>query len=1271
MTLEHAGHRWSVTWIRRIVIFMIFASVLAAPVQAAEQWSQYAKIGLGSNEDLGTFSSPAGVAIDKWGNMYVADNVNHRIQKLTVATGVWSEWKKKGGGYGSGLGEFSNPSGVAVDSNDNVYVADSSNHRIQKLDSSTSVWSEWKKIDGGSGNGLGEFNDPKGVAVDNSGNVYVADSHNHRIQKLTVSSGVWSEWKKNGGGSGNGLGEFNDPKGVAVDESGNLYVADSRNHRIQKLTASTGTWSEWKKSGGGLGNGLGEFDQPFGVSLDRNRNLYVTDYNNHRIQKLDLSTGVWSEWKKSGGGSGSGLGEFYYPKGVTVDVNGNVYVVDSQNHRIQRLSTAEGQWSEWGYRGAVKGEGLGEFAYPNAVAVDKYKNVYVADFGNHRIQKREAATGVWTEWKKNGGGYGSAPGEFDGPADVAVDEDGNVYVADFYNHRIQKLDASTGVWSEWKKSGGGSGNGPGEFNYPSGVAVDHNKNVYVADYGNDRIQKLEVATGIWSEWKKNGGGAGSALGEFNKPSGIEVGNDGNVYVADMSNHRIQKLDSATGVWSEWKKNGGGSGSGLGEFNEPYSVAVDNRGNVYVADSMNNRIQKWNAAKNAWSEWTKSGGGSGSGLGEFREPLGVAVNDDYLYVAETSNHRIQILKMTITPPGTPTAVKAEVRKGESQATISFTLPDNDGGSDITGYTVTSSPEGLTASGTGSPITVTGLTYGTAYTFTVVATNRAGNSVASASSNSVTPTQLNDPVTVPGTPTAVMAEVRKGESQATIRFTPPDNDGGSAITGYTVTSSPEGLTASGTGSPITVTGLTYGTAYTFTVVATNRAGSSMASNASNAVIPVYFSSHPSKSGSSTSSKSDLTDAVILVNGKSEIAGTVKVANINSRSVITIAVDRKKLENQLAMEGQHAVVTIPVKDKSDVVIGELNGRMIKNMEEKQAVLEITTDRASYTLPAQQINIGAISDQVGKSIALEDIKVQIEIAIPTADIQKVVENMAAQGAFTLVAPPINFSVRAMNGDKSIEVSKFNVYVERTLAIPGDVDPNKITTGVVVDPDGSSTHVPTKVVAMHGSYYAVIKSLTNSTYSLVWHPIEFNDVANHWAKHAVNDMGSRMVIDGTGDGMFSPDREITRAEFAAILVRGLGLRLEKGSVPFSDVSNSDWYSNAVKTAYAYNLISGFEDGTFHPSDKITREQAMAMIAKAMKTTGLGSELPTPASQAVLTSFHDANRVAEWAKDSMIECLNVGIISGRNSTEVAPQSYITRAEVAAMMERLLQKSGLI
>ncbi|TFC82766.1 hypothetical protein E3O67_16040 [Cryobacterium sp. TMT3-29-2] len=221
------------------------------------------------------------------------------------------------------------------------------------------------------------------------------------------------------------------------------------------------------------------------------------------------------------------------------------------------------------------------------------------------------------------------------------------------------------------------------------------------------------------------------------------------------------------------------------------------------------------------------------------PYGVAVNatTNTVYVTNFASNTVSVIAPSVLVPGVPSGVLATA--GNGQATVTFTPPASDGGSAITGYTVTATDTttpgngGQTVSGTGSPIVVTGLTNGDSYTFTVTATNAVGTGAASAASSPATP------ATVPGVPTGVLATA--GNGQATVTFTPPASDGGSAITGYTVTATDTttpgngGQTVSGTGSPIVVTGLTNGDSYTFTVTATNAVGTGAASAASSPVTP----------------------------------------------------------------------------------------------------------------------------------------------------------------------------------------------------------------------------------------------------------------------------------------------------------------------------------------------------------------------------------------------------------------------------------------------------
>jgi N-acetylneuraminic acid mutarotase/transcription elongation GreA/GreB family factor len=412
-------------------------------------------------------------------------------------------------------------------------------------------------------------------------------------------------------------------------------------------------------------------------------------------------------------------------------------------------------------------------------------------------------------------------------------------------------------------------------------------------------------------------------------------------------------------------------------------------------------------------------------------------------------------------------------------------------------------------------------------------------------------------------------------------------------------------------------------------------------------------------------------VLVNGKVENAGTVTTGQAAGRMTASVAVDAQKLEQRLAETGNGALITIPVNVAAQVATGELNGQMVKNMESKQAVVEVRTNQAAYTLPARQINIDAISQQVGSDVELQDIKVRIEISEPVEETVQLVRQAASSGNFTLVVPAVEFSVRASYGDLTVEVDRFNSFVERTIAIPDGVDPSRITTGVVVEPNGTTRHVPTKVIQAEGKYFAKINSLTNSTYSVVWHPLEFADAVEHWAQEAVNDMGSRMVVGGFEDGTFKPDEKMTRAEFASIVVRGLGLKLEKGKVSFSDVQSSEWYADAVATAADYGLINGYADGAFRPQDNITREQAMTILAKAMAISGLKERLIASGAGETANAFVDADSIAEWAKAGVSETVEAGIVSGRVGNVLDPKADVSRAEVSVMVRNLLQKSGLI
>lgn len=564
----------------------------------------------------------------------------------------------------------------------------------------------------------------------------------------------------------------------------------------------------------------------------------------------------------------------------------------------------------------------------------------------------------------------------------------------------------------------------------------------------------------------------------------------------------------------------------------------------------------------------------------------------------------------------------------------------------------------------------LVNGTPYQFEVRALSDGTTFIGSSAKITATP------LGVPGVPTNVTAA--SGDGQATVTFQEPADHGDSPITGYTVTSSPGGITANSTGTSITVTGLTNGTSYTFIVNAMNSLGEGNDSDRSNAVTPEAPGSQSGggsgggKGGNTPNTHAQTENSTVIVNGVAKAAGTSQITtDTDGKRTTTVTVDSEKLKELLSSEKSGVTVTIPVKNGSAAAKGILTGEMVKNMENKEAVLVIQTDRASYTLPASQINIDKVSEQLGKDVSLSEIAVTITVSEPAGTMSKVIENAAKQGGFSVVAPSVDFTISGTYKGSTVNVSSFNTYVDRLVAIPAGIDPEKITTGVVVTSKGSTYHVPTQVVVINGVYYAKINSLTNSTYSVIWNPIEFDDVAKHWSKSSVNNMGSRMVVNGVGGGNYDPNRSITRAEFAAIIVRALGLAPGSGTNSFSDVASSAWYSGYIETASSYGIIKGYDNGKFGPQDTISREQAMAMLARAMKITGLETALTTEDVNQLTAAYTDGASISAYAKQASAACLKSGIVAGRSNSTIAPKSNVTRAEVAAMMERLLQKSDLI
>jgi sugar lactone lactonase YvrE len=692
-------------------------------------------------------SNAKGVYVDSNGNIFVADFNNHRIQKWTPGA-IEGITVAGGNGQGSSDNQLSNPSDVYVDNNGNIFVADASNNRIQKW---TPGASAGITVAGGNGQGsaANQLNYPSSVYIDSDRNIFVADANNNRIQKWTpvATQGATVATVAGGNGIGSAANQLSNPFSVYVDSNGNIFVADAANHRIQKWTSGA-TEGITVVGGNGQGSAANQLNYPSSVYVDSDGNIFVADGQNYRIQKwtpgatqgitvvggypLDVfvdsngnvfvADGLNSRVQKvqyqpqivipagqtSGTTSFSTLNDLKFednetivleisaitnanvsptqqalnltiidddtvpnvslslsnstlfedktsiqltvslsnPSGKNVSANlnfsgtailGTDYTVDKQtvnfvpgnsvetvtmsainDNLVEILKSIQIQ---------VSGGTNISTPYPSITAYLSSEDKPTASFSFDKTSIIEAGgvasltatlsaptsqdvtiilkpTGTATyqvdyeasfagkgeaKTVAGGNGVGSDPNQFYSPYSVYVDINGNIFVADLQNHRIQKWTpgATQGITVA---GGNGYGSAANQLYFPNSVYVDRNGNIFVADGNNHRIQKWTpgATQGITVA---GGNGQGSVANQLNLPVGVFIDYNENIFVADRDNHRIQKwiLGTTQGITVA---GGNGQGSVANQLNVPVGVFVDYNGNIFVADKDNQRIQKW-------------------------------------------------------------------------------------------------------------------------------------------------------------------------------------------------------------------------------------------------------------------------------------------------------------------------------------------------------------------------------------------------------------------------------------------------------------------------------------------------------------------------------------------------------------------------------------------------------------------------------------------------------------------------------------------------------
>ncbi|MBI4854996.1 MAG: Ig-like domain-containing protein [Acidobacteria bacterium] len=604
------------------------------------------------------------------------------------------------GDSGKATNAAMHPIGVALDSAGNVFVVDSTNHRIRRIDTTgiitTVAGNGTASFSGDGGVALSaSLNTPLAIALDNAGNLFIADSLNSRIRRVDAQTGIITTVAGNGRYAFSGDGSLatsaslNQPGGIALDSKGNLYIADTENHRIRFVDTMTGRISTLAGNGnmGFSGDGdladKAQLNSPNGLVLDLLDNfLFIADTSNQRIRQIDLAS------KRISTIAGNGMAGFSFDRGsatssslnfpnsIATDIIGNIYIADTLNFRIRKVDLKTGTINTLVGNGTRDFKGDGDLAVnaslqlAMAVAVDGNGNLFIADAEtNYRIRKVDAATnfissiaGIGSR-SSGGDGLPAFQANLSNATDLALDKQGDIFIADPDNYRIRRIMRSSGIIDTVAGFGVPGYNGDNiiatmaSLDDPTSVAVDGQGNFFIADSGNNRIRKVDIASGLISTIAGNGtdgfsGDGGLATrAMLNQPTAIIFDSQGNLFIADSGNNRVRRIDTR-GLITTVAGNGMASFSGdnalafNASLNFPSSLVLDSMGNLLIADTGNNRVRRVDV-RGVITTIVGNGivGANGDGAlainASLNSPFGLTLDaQGNLFIADSGNNKIR-------------------------------------------------------------------------------------------------------------------------------------------------------------------------------------------------------------------------------------------------------------------------------------------------------------------------------------------------------------------------------------------------------------------------------------------------------------------------------------------------------------------------------------------------------------------------------------------------------------------------------------------------------
>jgi sugar lactone lactonase YvrE len=669
--------------------------------------------------------SALSIALDDVGNMIIADDLNNRVRKVDVNTGIVTTIAGSGRSDFSGDGaiataaSLNSPQSVTIDTNGNIFIADTSNNRVRKIDANTNI------ITTIAGNGIAGFDGdnevatnasldtPTSVTVDKQGNIFIADSGNNRIRRVDTTTSIITTVVGNGRSDFSGDGgpafqaSLSFPIGIFLDNKNNLLIADSFNNRIRRVDNSTGNITSIAGTGDADYNGDNilatgaSLNFPSFATMDGLGNIFISDTDNSRVRKIDVNTGMISTVAGNGQDSATtdnipAINSTVRPTEAIADGFGNLFIADQDNNRICRVDVKTGLITTIAGNGKANFDGDGSVAtsavfMPVEIALDNDGDLLIADRLTSRVRKVDFNTGLITsiagcpEIDCPLGDGGAATNARLSPLDIAVDKQGNIFIADGNANRIRKIDNSgtinTVAGSDENGFGGDGGQATqAKLNLPNGVALDLDGNILIADSFNSRIRKVDITTGTITTIGGNGGSNSNGDGSLatkagiNFPVSITVDGSNNLYITDALDNLVRRIDANTGIITRIAGKGcdpfigdnclpgNGGPAQMAGLNFPLDTAIDGNSDLFVAEAFNNSIRQINAQTGVINGVVGNGmmGFSGDGMlatkASLNLPFSIAIDKSgNLLIADLQNGRVRAVKAIARAISTPRAI----------------------------------------------------------------------------------------------------------------------------------------------------------------------------------------------------------------------------------------------------------------------------------------------------------------------------------------------------------------------------------------------------------------------------------------------------------------------------------------------------------------------------------------------------------------------------------------------------------------------------------------